>query len=175
VHQTTDSLRLRLADLSGPDADSVSRLVEAYLRQTEKEKATHVGGPAELADLPERYRQEVADPARAYGSATVHLAELDHAPVGVVVVQQTAGAREIKRLWVDPSARGRRAGSALLDAALNGADTPVRLTVWDWREDAVRLYRSHGFVPVPSWEDRPRLLCMELLPGADSARRGLET
>lgn len=154
-------LSVRRADLSGPDASGVSRLVHAYLIQTEREKASYLGGTAVDADLPSRYRQEVDNPERAYSNAVVHVAELGGSLVGVVVVQETSEAREIKRVWVDPAARGHRAGSALMDAALGRQDLPIRLTVWDWRTDAIRLYETRGFVQVPSWEDRPRLLCME--------------
>ena len=156
-----NSLIVRPADLSGPDAEAVSRLVQAYLMQTEREKATYLGDPFKSSDLPERYRQEVEHPARAYEGATVYVAELGNSPVGVVIVQHRAEAREIKRVWVDPNARGHRVGSALVDAALSLQDLPIRLTVWDWREDAIRLYGKRGFFPVPSWEERPRLLCME--------------
>lgn len=37
----------------------------------------------------------------------------------------------------------------------------ARQTVWDWRDDAVQLYLTRGFVGAESWEDRPRLVCME--------------
>ncbi len=154
--------RVREADLTGPDAESVRGLVEAYLVQTEREKAERAGGEADSrAELPERYRREVDDPARAYANATALLAELDGATVGVIVVQRNPTTLEIKRVWVDPSARGRRVGSSLLDAALAQHDLPVRLTVWEWREDALRLYRARGFVPVPSWDARAGLVCME--------------
>ena len=156
-----DSLNIRPADLTGPDNDAVSRLVEAYLRQTELEKVLYLGEAHVGAGLPDRYRAEVDNPARAYENAVVYLAELG-SPVGVVVVQQNMTASEIKRVWVDPSARGLRVGSALLDAVLSERTRPLRLTVWDWRADAVKLYRARGFIPVESWEDRPRLLCMEL-------------
>ncbi|MCF3138408.1 GNAT family N-acetyltransferase [Paenarthrobacter sp. AR 02] len=152
---------VRPADLSGADAGAVSRLVEAYLMQTEREKAEHLGGIFDDAALPGRYREEVDAPELAYRSAAVYLAELDDLPVGIVVVQQSAEAREIKRFWVEPSARGHRVGSALMDAAMKQRDLPIRLTVWDWRDDAIRMYAKRGFAPVPSWEDRPRLLCME--------------
>lgn len=78
------------------------------------------------------------------------------------MVQQVRDGVEIKRLWVDPRARGQRVGSALLDAACYSANSlPMRLTVWDWRDDAIGLYRSRGFVAVPTWDRRPRLVCME--------------
>ncbi len=152
---------MRVADLSGPDAAAVGSLVRAYLVQTEREKQTHLGEPFVAERLPDRYRDEVAHPARAYDGAVVLVAELDGATVGVAVVQDAGEAGELKRLWVDPRARGHRVGSALIDAALDGRDRPLRLTVWDWRVDAVELYRRRGFVPVPSWDERPRLLCFE--------------
>ncbi|PXA72797.1 GNAT family N-acetyltransferase [Cryobacterium arcticum] len=155
-------IQVRPADLTGPDSGVVSHLVEAYLRRTEFEKATHLSGLGAEADLPKRYRDEVETPARAYENATVYLAELNLLPVGVIVVQHNRANHEIKRVWVEPSARGQRVGSALIDAVLSQQDRPARLTVWDWRRDAIQLYRSRGFVPVASWEDRPRLVCMEL-------------
>jgi hypothetical protein len=92
---------VRSVVLNGPDAKSVSRLVQAYLIQAEREKATYLGDTSTDADLPERYRQEVEYPACAYEGATVYVAELGNSPVRVVIVQQTAEAREIKRVWVD--------------------------------------------------------------------------
>ncbi len=164
-------ISVRRADLTGPDDAAVSRLIAAYLIRTEVEKAAQLGELRAGDRLPERYRLEVDHPARVYENAIVHLAELDGAPVGVTVVQQHTTNREIKRVWVDPSARGRRIGSALMDAALMQRDLPVRLTVWEWRDDAVRLYRSRGFVPVISWDGRPRLVCMELPPLAPASAR----
>lgn len=161
VHADLDPIRIRRADLSGPDNDAVSRLVEAYLRQTEAEKVLHLGIAEQGAELPERYRAEIDNPARAYENAVVYVAELGSL-AGVIVLQQNLTASEIKRVWVEPSARGLKVGSALIDAVLSHETRPLRLTVWDWRDDAVRLYRARGFIPVDSWEDRPRLLCMEL-------------
>src|ERR1700712_91328 len=118
------SIQVRVADLTGPDQEAVSRLVEAYLRQTESEKADYLGATVD-ADLPERYRKELDDPARVYENAVVYVAELDGTPVGVVVVQENVATREIKRVWTDPSARGRRVGSALIDAAISQQDLPI--------------------------------------------------
>jgi GNAT superfamily N-acetyltransferase len=161
VTPTPAALLVRVARLDGPDAATVSALVEAYLVQTEREKELHLGGTGDSAALPARYRAEVDDVARAYENATVYLAELGDVATGVAVVQPRAGAREVKRVWVDPAARGRGVGSVLLEAALGGREVPTRLSVWDWRDDAIRLYRRHGFAHVPSWERRERLLCME--------------
>ena len=166
---------IRPADLSGPDAVVVSAAVGAYLRQTEAEKRReglaprHDGGDA----LPGRYRAEVDDPAAAYAGFPVLLADVDQVTMGVVVLARLDGAAEIKRLWAAPAARGRGIGSALLDAAVAAAEGPVRLSVWDWRAAAVRLYESRGFVRVPSWDGRDRLICMmrqdRWRPAADQA------
>ncbi|RXZ73166.1 GNAT family N-acetyltransferase [Agromyces albus] len=71
------------------------------------------------------------------------------------------GAREGRALAWHPGARGRGVGSALLDAVLQKHPEPLRLSAWDWRSDAMRLYLSRGFIRVPSWDERPRLICME--------------
>jgi hypothetical protein len=55
--------------------------------QTQREKATYLGGTFRDTDLPERYRQEVDHPVRASQSAAVYVTELGNSPVGVVVVQ----------------------------------------------------------------------------------------
>ncbi len=139
------------------DADAVATAVGAYLRRTEAEKS---GADDDSPELPERYRHEVEDPATAYAAACVLVAELDDVIAGVVVAVPQEGATEIKRLWADPSARGRGVGSALLDAAIAAADGDVRLSVWEWRDEAMRLYASRGFHLVEAWDDRPRLVCM---------------
>ena len=151
---------VRRAALEDGDAPVVSRLVGAYLRRTEEEKARHLDGVVrdDGAELPVAYRAEVAGPAAAYAGAVVRLAELGGVPVGVLVTAPAAGASELKRLWADPAARGRGVGSALLDAAVQETDGPLRLSVWDWRVDVLRLYESRGFVRVPSWDGRPRLV-----------------
>ncbi|MFB7843585.1 GNAT family N-acetyltransferase [Microbacterium sp. NPDC056052] len=145
----------------------MSRLIEAYLAQTELEKAAHLAEAVDLDGLPERYLAEVEHPAEAYERADVLLADVDGEPAGVAVLQHRTATHEIKRVWVDPRARGRRVGSALIDALVGQRDKPVRLTVWSWRDEAMRLYQSRGFVPVASWENRPGLVCMEL-PAVDA-------
>jgi GNAT superfamily N-acetyltransferase len=168
---------VRAADLAGVDALAVSAAVEAYLRQTESEKAQQEGSdPDPAAPLPDRYRREVDDPSAAYAGCRVLVAEIDGRVVGVVVLSVPDRVAEIKRLWAVPEVRGRGVGSALLDAALAAAidagAAEVRLSVWDWRVGAVRLYASRGFAPVPFWDDRERLVCM-VRPTARTAAPGL--
>ncbi|WP_208617672.1 GNAT family N-acetyltransferase [Microbacterium oxydans] len=156
---------VRVADLTGPDAIEVGSAVRAYLLQTELEKHQQEGAvPDPAAPLPERYRREVEDPSAAYAGYRVLIAQLAERVVGVVVLTSRDGIAEIKRLWAVPAARGRGVGSALLDSAVHAAAesgaTEVRLSVWDWRQGALRLYESRGFERVPSWDDRERLVCM---------------
>ncbi|WNM24149.1 GNAT family N-acetyltransferase [Demequina capsici] len=155
---------VRVWDPTDPaDCEAVSRLVGDYLVATEAEKGTFV----DRADaLPERYRVETDDAPRAFAHADVFVAHDSDAPVGCAVLSDPRdGASEIKRLWVDPVARGRGHAGQLIDAAVATAiargDDAVRLTVWSWRQGAVALYRSRGFVEVPSWDARPDLVCME--------------
>lgn len=152
---------LREATFPG-DGASVAMLLEDYLRQTEGEKAEH-GVVARGDELPARYRREIADPAEALEGTRVLLASVEGEDRGIVIVSaDDSGASEIKRFWTTPAARGRGVGSALIAEALRLAPRPVRLSVWDWREPAIRLYRNTGFSAAPSWDDRARLLCLEL-------------
>lgn len=155
------SVRIRRTNLHGSDAVAVTHLVRTYLLQTEDEKREHgIAVPSPSGTLPPHYRQEADDPALAYAGCVVLIAELDDQPVGVVVIRPVAGEAEVKRFWTDPSVRGRGVGGALLDAALEVAGSPVRLSVWHWRDAAIRLYESRDFLRVESWEDREALVCM---------------
>jgi len=160
---TGSSSAIAIREASFPaDSASVAWLLEDYLRQTEAEKADH--GVLSYRDtLPERYAREIADPAASLNGMRVLVAASDDVDCGILVVSTTdAGASEIKRFWTTPSARGRGVGSALMGEALRLAARPVRLSVWDWREPAIRMYQGLGFSEVSSWDDRARLLCLEL-------------
>lgn len=155
---------LTLREASFPeDSASVSSLLDGYLRQTETEKAEHAL-VASTDPLPERYRTEVARPAESLTGMRVIVARAEGEDCGIVVVGTSAsGASEIKRFWTLPTARGRGVGSALIGEALRDIDRPVRLSVWQWREPAIRLYQKLGFVPAAApWDDREGLLCLEL-------------
>lgn len=175
------------------DLPAIGEALRAYLSGTEEEKRAHGVSPSTGADdaLPERYRAEVEDPARALAGCRVLVAELeaaeDHggttaadggearpgAIIGIAVLAPREGSLEIKRLWASPAVRGRGVGSALLDAAIEAAGPhPVTLTVWDWRERAIGLYRSRGFAMVPAWDERPRLLCLRRSPAVESPSAG---
>lgn len=134
--------------------------MRTYLLETEREKRAHGVARKDGQLLTARYQQEIDQPAIAYAECLVLLAEIAAEPAGVVILGGTQDAPEIKRLWAAPYARGRGVGRSLLSAALREAGVPVRLSVWEWRKSAITLYESMGFSRVPSWDPRPRLICM---------------
>ncbi|MFD6076346.1 GNAT family N-acetyltransferase [Streptomyces hydrogenans] len=144
-------------------------LLTAYHLATEAEKGAAVSGPAEL---PAARRAEAEDPVTAFAADTVLLATApETGEVLGCLVLKAGTVPEVKRVWVEPEARGRGLAGALMGEALRraaAAGAPaVRLTVWEWREGPLALYRKLGFEPADSWDDRPGLLCLEkrLAPG----------
>lgn len=180
------AVAVRAVDRMDPVWVAVSGLLRDYHLQTEHEKALHgvtagevtaggvtaggvtagavVAGGAAGAGLPARYRVEVDDPAEAFAGAAVAVAEGDVGAVGVVVLQPSGRDVELKRLWVAPAGRRRGVAAALMTYASEYAERAeadgLRLSVWDWRSDALALYRSQGFTVEPSWESRERLVCL---------------
>ncbi|MFD7961900.1 GNAT family N-acetyltransferase [Streptomyces zaomyceticus] len=152
-------------------------LLGAYHLVNQAEKGNAVTA---VAELPAVYRGEAEDPAAVFTADTVLLATPagDALPAGCVVLKAPREGRapEIKRLWVAPEARRRGIAKALMAEALRRAAASgaaaVRLTVWNWREEPLALYRSLGFETVASWDERPDLLCLEktLAKGRDTAR-----
>ena len=78
------------------------------------------------------------------------------------------GEAEIKRMWVEPAARGSGLGRRLLDALLTAAAERgvriVRLETGTRQPAALALYRSAGFVergPFGSYVEDPNSVFME--------------
>lgn len=135
----------------------MSRLLREYLTVTEQEKAER--GLATPGPLPQRYQDEIDHPERLL--ADTLLVKAGDRVLGLVILNAGSTEIEIKRLWVDPQARGTGAGRALVQAAIDRAGTrPLTLTVWNWRTAPIGLYRSLGFTDSPSWDEREGLLCM---------------
>ncbi|TAJ46766.1 MAG: GNAT family N-acetyltransferase [Herbiconiux sp.] len=126
------------------------------------------------ARLPEAYRAEIDDPHRAFRTAAVLLAHAPDTVVGCAVLADAGDGHrseppqlELKRLWVEPAARGHGAAAGLVRAAIESAEhaeAVLRLSVWSWRDGAIRLYERLGFVVVASWDARPDLVCLERSP-----------
>jgi DNA-binding MarR family transcriptional regulator/RimJ/RimL family protein N-acetyltransferase len=88
------------------------------------------------------------------------VARLREKPVGCGALKHHPDSpTELKRMWVDPEARGLGLGRRLLrelerHAAAAGAST-VRLETNKALVEAIRLYRSAGYDEVPSFNDEP--------------------
>ncbi len=152
---------VRWSGSTSPATLDLAGLLTAYHLATQAEKSEPV---ARVEDLPERYRREIEDPARAFAGDTVLVAESAGVAVGclvlTVVSERTA---EIKRLWTEPAFRGQGVAARLIEAALREhGRSPglVRLSVWAWRTQALALYERLGFVVVPSWDER-ELVCLQ--------------
>ena len=98
---------------------------------------------------------------------TVFVARLDGVAVGMAAV--VAGAvPELKRLFVDDSARGRGLAAGLLEAAESHAREAgariIRLETGTRSEAALALYEKHGYRHIPrfgQYVDSETSVCME--------------
>ena len=95
------------------------------------------------------------------GNGALVVAWLDDTPSACGAWRRidTAAARpdtgEVKRMWVDPSARGTKLGAAVLatlqtDARVQGI-TELRLETGEYLTAAVELYRRFGFEQCAPW------------------------
>jgi len=88
------------------------------------------------------------------------LARVGGQPVGAGAVKfHGRGPAELKRMWVSSDARGLGIGRSLLTelearAREHGA-TAARLETNRSLTEAIRLYRSAGYVEVPAFNDEP--------------------
>jgi GNAT superfamily N-acetyltransferase len=88
------------------------------------------------------------------------VAWLDSRPVGCGAVRRLdEEAGEVKRMWIDPTARGRGVGKGLLVALENEARILgcrcVRLDTSSYLTEAVALYRSCGYEEIAAYNDNP--------------------
>ncbi len=111
-----------------------------------------------LRDTPETIQMIVDDP----GSG-VWLAYLDGRAVGCVVLRRMESipfAAECKRLYVQPTARGRRIADKLLDAQEEFARSQglrwIYLDSYDDLKAAIALYRRREYVSCERYNDNPQ-------------------
>jgi GNAT superfamily N-acetyltransferase len=81
-------------------------------------------------------------------------------PVGCGAVRKLdEETGEVKRMWIDPSARGRGVGKGLLLALENEARNLgcrcVRLDTSSYLTEAEALYRSSGYEEIAAYNDNP--------------------
>jgi GNAT superfamily N-acetyltransferase len=134
-----------------PDSEAASELLERYYAELD---ARFPGG---------------FDPDRAVAVAPAELfaprgaflvARIDGHPLGCGSVRKLDGATsEIKRMWIDPVARGRGLGRSLLAAleakAIEFGCRSIRLDTNAHLTEAVGLYRSSGYLEVRAYNDNP--------------------
>jgi ribosomal protein S18 acetylase RimI-like enzyme len=109
------------------------------------------GFDQELLTLPGKY----CSPRGA-----ILLAEWDGMPRGVVALRPFEGAiAEMKRLFVQPQARGHGLGRSLVEAAIEKARQigylAVRLDSLPHMKGAIELYRSLGFRDIEAYYENP--------------------
>lgn len=137
-------------------ARALLRNYEQHLRSGGAGKAhIHVEGyDWELAELPKYWGGPDAAlllawrEGQAAGCAAVH------------VLPYRPGACELKRMWVEPAARGSGLGRMLVHAAVawakeHGAAELLLDTAPEAMPGAHRLYTSMGFVPMVRYNDNP--------------------
>jgi ribosomal protein S18 acetylase RimI-like enzyme len=125
----------------------------------------------ELATLPGKYSPPLG---------AILLAELDGVPRGVVALRPfTDGIAEMKRLFVQPQARGYRLGRLLVEAVIEQARharySAIRLDSLPHMASAITLYRSLGFRDIEAYYENsvcPIYLELSLQPHESSSRPG---
>jgi len=108
------------------------------------------------------FADEVANLPGAYGEADGRLfyAELDGRPAGCVGVRRfSEGVCEMKRLYVDPDARGHGLGRQLAMEAIKAAQSlgyrRILLDTQPAMRIALKLYRELGFTEAPAYYPSP--------------------
>ncbi len=123
---------------------------------------------AQEAEVMARYGSD--DPGPGLSTETpCLLARLDGRPVGCVALGRLSEeVGEVKRMYVDPDARGHRVGRLLLqgveDLAVARGYRLLRLETGTQQPEALRLYASAGWSRIPCygyWKDDPSTICFE--------------
>ena len=145
---TAASVRIKPVDPEHPDAQyCLAEYVAELNRRSERGFDPSVGATA----LP----HEVRPPAGEFFVAYLH-----GEAIGCGAVKHHAGApAEIKRMWIDPAARGLGLGRRLLQTleacALAGGARVAHIETSAVLGEALALYRSAGWVEVPAFNDEP--------------------
>lgn len=164
------------------DMTAVAACFEAYTKWLDRD-LTFQGYAAEVASLPGKY----APPAGALLLARelssgqvlgcIALRPLSLDPDYRTTPRRRSGTLrycEIKRLWVDPAARGRGVARALVRAAVVAAEAEgyheVLLDTIGHMQSAASLYRSEGFADIQPYYENPLGDVVYLAKRLDAAR-----
>ena len=146
-------MTVRLITITASDAAEL-----AHVRQFFRNYAAWLGVDMNF----QGFAEELADLPGAYGAADGRLfyAEVDGRPAGCVGVRRLSdGMCEMKRLYVEPEARGTGVGRQLAMAAIQAAKAlgyrRVMLDTLPAMRIAVKLYRELGFTEAPSYYQTP--------------------
>ncbi|WP_415920426.1 GNAT family N-acetyltransferase [Tateyamaria sp. SN6-1] len=151
---------LTLRSAAGSDMDAVARLCWAY-RALLSERAAGIPGIVERYYARASYAEMIADLPRLHARprGDIIVAEAGGQVVGCAMYYPLgpAGVTEIKRVFVDPAARGLGAGRALMTegmqrAAADGYRRMVLDTIAPLTE-AIALYERVGFAPCAPFYD----------------------
>lgn len=163
-----DRQRAKLADA----AETVRRMLEASLITVEPEPADSADARWCIAqyieELGRRFEQGF-DPSRSIPAAEADMtppngmllvARLRGRPVGCGALKFHPGEpTELKRMWVDATARGLGLGRRLLreleQQAADAGTTLIRLETNGSLTEAIALYRTAGYDEVPAFNDEP--------------------
>lgn len=134
-----------------PELSDIEALFRAYAAGLPVDLSAQ-GFDRELAELPGAYAPPKGALLIARGG--------DGAALGCIALRPLSeSACEVKRLFVRPQARGTGVGKALvaaiIDAAAGIGYREIKLDTLDHMQGAVRLYRSFGFAPIPSYGTHP--------------------
>ncbi len=145
---TAASVRITIVD---PEHRDARACLQTYAAELNRRSRRHFDPEVGATVQP----HELRPPAGAFFVAYLH-AE----PVGCGAVKHPAGApAEIKRMWLAPRVRGIGLGRRLL-ATLEGRarDAGAHVARIETNSDlgeALSLYASAGWVPVPPFNDEP--------------------
>ena len=148
---STDAL---IREATPADDDAVAELITAYLTWAHGVLESDYGIDEPPSDVTS-VRATLADLGRP--AAATLLVERAGRPVGVGAIRGLGTeVAEIKRMYVDPAARGDHLGARILDRLIDiareaGASV-VRLDTCEFMTAAQRLYRSREFIERDAYE-----------------------
>lgn len=143
-----DRIRIEAAD---PDSAAARHCLHAYYA----ELGRRFPNGFDVARSRDPDTRDIAPPRGAF-----LIAQSDGLPIGCVTLKGAgAGYGEIKRLWIDPSARGLGLARQLMQSAEDRARalgmTVLRLDTNDALPEALQLYRKSGWTQIARFNDDP--------------------
>ena len=151
-----ESLPFVIVDALTPERIDAARDLMIEYRDSISTPLCFQGFDAEMQALPGRYVAPTgciflaSTPADGY-VACIALREIDPGPLGRTC--------EMKRLYVRPTHRGLGLGRAMCEQLISRAVTlgydAMRLDTDSYMKEAIGLYRSLGFRPIPKYNNDP--------------------